>query len=387
MSGYSIRDIETAVAARYRLTRDQMRGREPARAMARPRQIAHLMAADARIAAEVEGCRELIARTEPCENERGRRRSRDGAGEKSDAARALTQTFSVTNFEKFQHYRDRSPPWIKLYNGLLDDYGFAQLPDASKLHLVAIWLLASRFDNRVPHDPGWIARRINASERVDLSLLQARGFITVNDGSAPLADCGQDAEPESETETEQKEKKRRNSSADADAPLPVKSGKKTYPADFETFWRDYPTDPLMSKLKAYEKWRRLPAADRAAACAALPGFRAHCGRDPTYRPVHAERFLSQRRFDGFNEKAKTKWGEPRRRKMRGCAPNGAAMRNNWWKRSGRRNSRPGFLAARFDAGPPVTITVEKPFAASGSRAITTAICGGCSERLGGGGGQ
>ena len=277
----------------------------------------------------------------------------------------MTQTFSVTNFEKFQHYRDRSPPWIKLYNGLLDDYGFAQLPDASKLHLVAIWLLASRFDNRVPHDPGWIARRINASERVDLSLLQARGFITVNDAGAPLADCGQDVEPESETEAETEKNKEEDSSADADAPLPVKAGKKNYPADFETFWRDYPTDPLMSKLKAFEKWRRLPAADRAAACAALPGFRAHCGRDPTYRPVHAERFLSQRRFDGFNEKASTQSEAGR------APPEDAGLRAEWGGNAERLVEAIGaakfqawFSGATFDAGPPVTITVHKPFAAS-----------------------
>jgi DNA-binding NarL/FixJ family response regulator len=32
--------------------------------------------------------------------------------------------YSVKNFERFQHYKDRSPPWIKLYNELLDDYEF-----------------------------------------------------------------------------------------------------------------------------------------------------------------------------------------------------------------------------------------------------------------------
>ncbi len=64
-------------------------------------------------------------------------------------------TFSVKNFERFQHYKDRSPPWIKLYNELLDDYGFGRLPDASKMHLVAIWLLASRNDNKIPHDAEW----------------------------------------------------------------------------------------------------------------------------------------------------------------------------------------------------------------------------------------
>src|SRR5690606_19747530 len=33
---------------------------------------------------------------------------------------------TVKNFERFQHYKDRNPPWIKLYNDLLDDYEFGR---------------------------------------------------------------------------------------------------------------------------------------------------------------------------------------------------------------------------------------------------------------------
>jgi hypothetical protein len=107
-----------------------------------------------------------------------------------------TPTFSVRNFERFQHYKDRSPPWIKLYNELLDDYEFGRLPDASKFHLVAIWLLASRSENKIPFDPVWVAKRIDANQPVDLSLLAARGFIVTDqllhssaqDASTPQAE-------------------------------------------------------------------------------------------------------------------------------------------------------------------------------------------------------
>ena len=37
----------------------------------------------------------------------------------------MTAYFSVTNYDQQQHYKDRGPTWIKLYNRLLDDYGFA----------------------------------------------------------------------------------------------------------------------------------------------------------------------------------------------------------------------------------------------------------------------
>jgi hypothetical protein len=103
----------------------------------------------------------------------------------------------VKNFESFQHYKDRAPPWIKLYNELLDDYDFGQLPDASKMHLVAIWLLASRSENKIPYDDAWVAKRINATEPVNLALLAGKGFILLDQelpivehvASAPLADC------------------------------------------------------------------------------------------------------------------------------------------------------------------------------------------------------
>ena len=99
MSHYSLRDIEGVVAARYGLSRDQMRAPDRRRAFSRPRQIAmflaremtgqslprigshfcrdhttvlhavrqitRLQAGDQRLAAEVEGCRELIARQKP----------------------------------------------------------------------------------------------------------------------------------------------------------------------------------------------------------------------------------------------------------------------------------------------------------------------------------
>ena len=213
----------------------------------------------------------------------------------------MTQTFSVRNFERFQHYKDRSPPWIKLYNELLDDYRFAVLPDASKWHLVAIWLLASRSDNEIPADTKWIAGHIGATEQVDLTPLQEAGFIVTGQSRSDApASCAQSAMPERESETEgETEKEDSSGPADAIPPDPLKAKKKTYPAPFEEFWHAYPVDALMSKSKAFEKWGRLSLPDRAAALAACPGFRAHCAKDLTYRPVHAwnGNSLSQRRFD------------------------------------------------------------------------------------------
>jgi hypothetical protein len=126
----------------------------------------------------------------------------------------MAQYFRVKNFERFQHYKDRNPLWIKLYNELLDDYEFGRLSDASKWHLCAIWLLASRYQNRIPLDSKWIQGRINGTEKVDLATLEKSGFIEhipeeIQGCSNTLAEPEQVAMPEREREGEtEKENKR-----------------------------------------------------------------------------------------------------------------------------------------------------------------------------------
>jgi hypothetical protein len=121
-----------------------------------------------------------------------------------------TVFLKVANWEEYQHYKDRNPPWIKLHNQLLDSYEFCSLPDASKAHLLAIWMLASRSNNKLPHDAGWISRKISASEPVDLDLLIESGFLEyielkqqVKPAIKPLASCKQNACLETEAETEE----------------------------------------------------------------------------------------------------------------------------------------------------------------------------------------
>lgn len=120
--------------------------------------------------------------------------------------------FKVKNFEQFQHYKHRNPPWIKFYNLTLDDYEIARLPDVAKAHLFSIWLLASRHNNRLQYDAQWVAQRINATESVNLEALAASGLIIEirgkgkkskdNLASESLASCKQVAMPEREGETE-----------------------------------------------------------------------------------------------------------------------------------------------------------------------------------------
>jgi hypothetical protein len=83
----------------------------------------------------------------------------------------------VKDFDRFQHYKDRDPPWIKLYVRILEDYAFGTLPDAQKAHLMLIWVLASKMDNKIPKDPVFVKNRIGANTAVDLDALVAAGFL------------------------------------------------------------------------------------------------------------------------------------------------------------------------------------------------------------------
>ena len=121
------------------------------------------------------------------------------------------QKFRVKNWKRFQHYKDRAPPWIKFHNCTLDDYAFRALPDEAKAHLVCIWLLASRYQNDIPADPDFIREMIGAKSAVDLSMLEQAGFIELDhECSKSLAKRGQSAAPralarveaEAERETE-----------------------------------------------------------------------------------------------------------------------------------------------------------------------------------------
>lgn len=99
----------------------------------------------------------------------------------------MKKTFSVKNWNEFQHYKDRNPPWIKLHNHLLDDYEFENLGDAAKGHLLCIWMLASRTKNQMAFDEKWITKKIGASTKVNLQALVNAEFLVVeHDASTSL---------------------------------------------------------------------------------------------------------------------------------------------------------------------------------------------------------
>ena len=108
------------------------------------------------------------------------------------------------NWDKFQHYKDGCPPWIKLHRDILNDRLFSNLPIASKALAPLLWLLASEskdgtFDAAIEE----LAFRLHiASKDIESGLkpLIDKGFFL--DASTMLAPCLQVAIPETEREGE-----------------------------------------------------------------------------------------------------------------------------------------------------------------------------------------
>lgn len=114
----------------------------------------------------------------------------------------------VANWKELQHYKDRNPPWIKLYKRLLRKRQFYDLPETTRSHLLCIWLMAAEHDNEIEYDPGWIKEEIHAKSHIDFDRLIKDGWLQVFENgrlisaSVSLASCQQSATSETETETE-----------------------------------------------------------------------------------------------------------------------------------------------------------------------------------------
>lgn len=152
----------------------------------------------------------------------------------------------IRNWDRFQHYKNRNPPWIKLYNSMLYDIEFNELPDATRYHAIAIMMLASCYQNKIPYDPKWVRSKISAkSPKVDLDALLSVGFLEFyDDASKTLAtSCYQDAS----TEQSRAEGEREQSRAEQ-MPSGGLNG-------FEEFYQHYPKKT--GRLEAEKAWKKI----------------------------------------------------------------------------------------------------------------------------------
>lgn len=97
----------------------------------------------------------------------------------------------IKKWSEFQHYKDRSPPWIKLHRKLLDNIDYYKLSGEAAKALPLIWLIGSEDDGRIP-ELRILAFRLRLSESVAEGVIQELrdgGFIT-SDQASDISDDG-----------------------------------------------------------------------------------------------------------------------------------------------------------------------------------------------------
>lgn len=165
----------------------------------------------------------------------------------------MTEYLTVKNWEKFQHYKDRNPPWIKLHYEIMTSSDWVMLADASKLLAVVCMMIASRNNGQIPANPEYIKRVAYLDKAPNLTPLIECGFL-IN----PLADASTmqaDARPETyRTETDTERKKERV--------MPVRKSERGLSLHFLGFWKRYPATGG-SRKKTHERWQKINGDEHA----------------------------------------------------------------------------------------------------------------------------
>jgi len=115
----------------------------------------------------------------------------------------------IKNWSKFQHFKDRKPPWVKLYRDLLDDIEWHELdPKAAKV-LTMLWLIASEDDGNIPSIKQLAFRLRMPEKETEVCISKLSHWLEQDDINAISERYQHDSleterETEKETETETK---------------------------------------------------------------------------------------------------------------------------------------------------------------------------------------
>lgn len=191
--------------------------------------------------------------------------------------------YRIKEWEKYQHYKDRCPPWIKLHKSLLTSKTWVMLDDASRVLAVACMMLAADTDNKIPIDPAYMRRVAYLNSDPDFGPLLETEFLELvkekngrkQDASKALAICTT-------------EERRGERDIDSDPP------------GFNIFWDNWPPcERKQARGKCLEVWKRKGLEAKAdAICTHLSAMRAsEQWRDAQFIPAPLV-YLNQERWDG-----------------------------------------------------------------------------------------
>lgn len=86
----------------------------------------------------------------------------------------------IPNWDKFQHYKDRRPPWIKTYVDLLHRDEYLDLTPRRRSILHDLWITYAERDGLVRHRTATLSRLFgHRVMSADLKALNQAGFIEI----------------------------------------------------------------------------------------------------------------------------------------------------------------------------------------------------------------
>jgi hypothetical protein len=108
------------------------------------------------------------------------------------------QLLSVKNLARYQHYKHRNPPWIKLYRECWTDYTLRALTPAERLLFIGLSSLGMELQNAIPYDAKYLSSRLGFAITTSMIVHLISSNLILSNleqqvASAPLAQCKQDA--------------------------------------------------------------------------------------------------------------------------------------------------------------------------------------------------
>ena len=122
----------------------------------------------------------------------------------------------IKNWTKFQHFKDRKPPWVKLYRDLLDDIEWHELDPVAAKVLTMLWLIASEDDGNIP-ELKILSFRLRMPLKTTKDCITKLNHWLEQDDINVISNGYQSDSLETETETERETKKEK----EEDAPFGV----------------------------------------------------------------------------------------------------------------------------------------------------------------------
>lgn len=166
----------------------------------------------------------------------------------------------VKNWDKYQHYKDRNPPWIKLHYEIMTSRDWVCLDDASRVLAVACMLIASRNNGEIPADKGYIKRVAYLNSEPDFEPLIRCGFLVLDDDASNLlADARPETETETYTEETETEKPLAPTSVESEPVLvfPLNKSGDTFAvfqSDIDQWHETFPAVDVIAELKRCRQW-------------------------------------------------------------------------------------------------------------------------------------